>query len=88
MGVTAMGRGPLAPPPRRGQREVPSERIVVGGMRRPPFASVPYADTTDGKLYVSTEITNSISVIDPATNKVVGKIEGIEVNHGAAVFAG
>jgi YVTN family beta-propeller protein len=28
----------------------------------------------DGKLYVSTEITNSISVIDPATNKIVGKI--------------
>jgi YVTN family beta-propeller protein len=28
----------------------------------------------DGKLYVSTEITNSISVIDPATNKILGKV--------------
>jgi len=28
----------------------------------------------DGKLYVSTEITNSITVIDPATHKVLGKV--------------
>lgn len=28
----------------------------------------------DGKLYVSTEITNSITVIDPATHKILGKI--------------
>jgi YVTN family beta-propeller protein len=28
---------------------------------------------------------DSVDVIDPATNKVVGVIEGIEVNHGAAV---
>lgn len=28
---------------------------------------------------------DSVMLIDPATNKVVGSIEGIEVNHGAAV---
>src|ERR1700746_587269 len=28
---------------------------------------------------------DSVHVIDPVTNKVVGVIEGIEVNHGAAV---
>jgi DNA-binding beta-propeller fold protein YncE len=28
---------------------------------------------------------DNVDVIDPATNKVVGVIEGIEVNHGAAV---
>jgi YVTN family beta-propeller protein len=28
---------------------------------------------------------DEVSIIDPATNKVVGKITGIEVNHGAAV---
>src|SRR3984893_14751895 len=28
---------------------------------------------------------DSVHLIDPATNKVVGVIEGIEVNHGAAV---
>src|SRR5919197_6185773 len=28
---------------------------------------------------------DSVMLIDPATNKVVGQIEGIEVNHGAAV---
>src|SRR5438876_7280402 len=28
---------------------------------------------------------DNVHVIDPATNKVVGVIEGIEVNHGAAV---
>jgi YVTN family beta-propeller protein len=28
---------------------------------------------------------DSVDIIDPATNKVVGVIEGIEVNHGAAV---
>src|SRR3989441_4686004 len=28
---------------------------------------------------------DDVSIIDPVTNKVVGKITGIEVNHGAAV---
>src|ERR1700758_1329786 len=28
---------------------------------------------------------DNVSIIDPATNKVVGTIRGIEVNHGAAV---
>src|SRR5580700_3278372 len=28
---------------------------------------------------------DNVSIIDPATNKVVGEINGIEVNHGAAV---
>ena len=28
---------------------------------------------------------DSVMVIDPVTNKVVGEIEGIEVNHGAVV---
>src|ERR1700686_342195 len=28
---------------------------------------------------------DNVSIIDPATNKVVGEITGIEVNHGAAV---
>src|SRR5437868_892237 len=28
---------------------------------------------------------DNVHLIDPATNKVVGVIEGIEVNHGAAV---
>src|SRR5437763_10354783 len=27
---------------------------------------------------------DNVSIIDPATNKVVGEITGIEVNHGAA----
>src|ERR1700733_15643537 len=27
---------------------------------------------------------DDVSIIDPATNKVVGTIKGIEVNHGAA----
>src|SRR6266571_8813855 len=27
---------------------------------------------------------DAVSIIDPATNKVVGEINGIEVNHGAA----
>src|SRR5438552_9304544 len=28
---------------------------------------------------------DNVHLIDPATNKVVGQIKGIEVNHGAAV---
>ena len=28
---------------------------------------------------------DSVMLIDPATNRVVGEIQGIEVNHGAAV---
>src|ERR1700724_177041 len=28
---------------------------------------------------------DNVHIIDPATNKVIGEIKGIEVNHGAAV---
>src|SRR5690348_18397474 len=47
------------------------------------------APTLHGSSKVVIVQTNSagdnIHIIDPATNKVIGEIEGIEVNHGAAV---
>lgn len=41
----------------------------------------------DGKVRIvqTNSAGDSVSIIDPVTNKVVGEIAGIEVNHGAAV---
>jgi YVTN family beta-propeller protein len=54
--------------------DIASRRLVTtidfGKAERPHCALF----GADGKLYVSTEITNSITVIDPATNKVLGKV--------------
>jgi YVTN family beta-propeller protein len=50
-------------------------------------APAPRAADKDRKVRIiqTNSAGDNVHVIDPATNKVVGVIEGIEVNHGAAV---
>ena len=43
------------------------------------------ADATKVRIIQTNSAGDSVHLIDPATNKVVGVINGIEVNHGAAV---
>lgn len=42
------------------------------------------ADARKVRIVQTNSAGDSVSLIDPATNKVVGEIKGIEVNHGAA----
>src|ERR1035437_11078862 len=37
------------------------------------------------RIIQSNSAGDSVDIIDPVTNKVVGEIKGIEVNHGVAV---
>src|ERR1700747_2885123 len=46
--------------------------------------ALPLAAST-GRIIQTNSAGDDVSIIDPATNKVVGVINGIEVNHGAAV---
>ena len=47
------------------------------------FLSLPLAASTV-RIIQTNSAGDNVSIIDPSTNKVVGNIEGIEVNHGAA----
>jgi YVTN family beta-propeller protein len=55
--------------------DVPSRKLVttidLGRGQRP---HCPIFNPRDGLLYVTTEITNRVTIIDPKTNKVVGSI--------------
>ena len=53
-------------------------RIFVGLLIALPLAA------TTVRIIQTNSAGDDVSVIDPATNKVVGVIHGIEVNHGAA----
>src|SRR6202162_2704879 len=48
------------------------------------FLALPLAASTV-RIIQTNSAGDNVHVIDPATNKVVGVINGIEVNHGAAV---
>jgi len=49
-------------------------------------ANAPAAAASAGKVRIiqTNSAGDTVSIIDPATNKVVGEVTGIEVNHGAA----
>src|SRR6266566_9442960 len=47
------------------------------------FLWLPLAASTV-RILQTNSAGDNVSIIDPATNKVVGNIRGIEVNHGAA----
>src|SRR3954451_7300062 len=46
--------------------------------------SISAANGTKVRIVQTNSAGDSVSLIDPATNKVVGEIKDIEVNHGAA----
>jgi hypothetical protein len=37
-----------------------------------------------GRIIQTNSAGDNVDIIDPVTNKIVGEIKGIEVNHGAA----
>src|SRR3989442_4468426 len=49
-----------------------------------PLLALPLAASTV-RIIQTNSAGDNVHIIDPATNKVVGVISGIEVNHGAAV---
>src|SRR4026209_689236 len=49
------------------------------------LCAVPLAAQHKVRIIQTNSAGDNVHLIDPATNKVVGVIEGIEVNHGAAV---
>jgi YVTN family beta-propeller protein len=57
---------------------------VVTGMLLGTLPSMA-ADANKVRIIQTNSAGDSVHLIDPATNKVVGVINGIEVNHGAAV---
>jgi len=58
----------------------------AGALRR---TASPTAKGAPGVRIIQTNSAgDNVSIIDPATNTVVGEITGIEVNHGAAVAPG
>src|SRR5262245_3125476 len=48
------------------------------------FTLAPRAAEKKVRIIQTNSAGDNVHIIDPATNKVVGVIEGIEVNHGAA----
>ena len=56
---------------------------VVTGILLCTLPSMAAADKV--RIIQTNSAGDNVHIIDPATNKVVGVIEGIEVNHGAAV---
>jgi YVTN family beta-propeller protein len=49
------------------------------------FCTLPLRAATRVVIVQTNSAGDNVHIIDPATNKVVGEIQGIEVNHGAAV---
>jgi DNA-binding beta-propeller fold protein YncE len=45
----------------------------------------PLAGATKPRIIQTNFASNYIDIIDPATDKIVGEIKGIELNHGVAV---
>jgi YVTN family beta-propeller protein len=71
----------------RGEKEVRLKADTTDTSRTGKNASVVsgFSRTTPGVRIVQTNSAgDAVSLIDPATNKVVGEIPNIEVNHGAA----
>ncbi len=55
--------------------------VSVGALRLTPSV---FAQGRKVRIIQTNSPGDYVSIIDPATNKVVGMIKGIEVNHGAA----
>src|SRR5919197_37606 len=49
------------------------------------WAASPVAAANKVVIVQTNSAGDNVHIIDPATNKVIGEIEGIEVNHGAAI---
>jgi YVTN family beta-propeller protein len=59
--------------------------LAIGALSAWKLSAAGNATARAVRIIQTNSAGDSVHVIDPATNKVVGVIEGIEVNHGAAV---
>src|SRR5438874_5248725 len=62
-----------------------SVRSLLGILSALTLCSMPLAAANKVVIIQTNSAGDNVHIIDPATNKVVGVIEGIEVNHGAAI---
>ena len=60
-------------------------RWSLGAMALCACLTLPLSAASRVVIVQTNSAGDNVHIIDPATNKVVGTIEGIEVNHGAAV---
>jgi YVTN family beta-propeller protein len=58
---------------------------VTGAIALSAAAAQPLHGSSKVVIVQTNSAGDNIHIIDPATNKVIGQIDGIEVNHGAAV---
>src|SRR5439155_17863162 len=63
----------------------PEWQTLAGWFRGDTVAKATSAAPGKVRIIQTNSAGDDVTIIDPATNKVVGKITGIEVNHGAAV---
>src|SRR5438477_12313443 len=59
--------------------------LAIGALAAWKLGAAGNATARAVRIIQTNSAGDSVHVIDPVTNKVVGVIEGIEVNHGAAV---
>src|SRR5437868_385043 len=59
--------------------------LAIGALSAWKLGAAGNATARAVRIIQASSAGDSVHVIDPVTNKVVGVIEGIEVNHGAAV---
>src|SRR5712692_2536218 len=62
-----------------------SVRSLLGILSALVLCSMPLAAANKVVIIQTNSAGDNVHIIDPATNKVVGVISGIEVNHGAGV---
>jgi hypothetical protein len=62
----------------------PEWQILAGWVRGDTLSKATTAAPTKVRIIQTNAAGDDVHIIDPVTNKVVGRITGIEVNHGAA----
>ena len=65
-------------------KQILSLRVAVLMLILPSMLSLKAAPNKVVRILQTNSAGDNVQIIDPATNKVVGQITGIEVNHGAA----
>ena len=68
----------------RGEKDVRLKADATGAGHRTSVVSDSSRTTSGVRIVQTNSAGDAVSLIDPATNKVVGEIKNIEVNHGAA----
>ena len=63
----------------------PMPAVAKAASAATPSKSLPGASLHGPRIIQTNSAGDAVDIIDPGTNKVVGQITGIEVNHGAAV---